>query len=276
MKQGEHDMSGASEPTRARTMAAQRHAPSAVRAERTPPVAVTARAAPSSCKTCTLRSICVVNPDALACSRQMDDLVLGYRHVKKGEALYRAGDAFSNLYAVRTGSYKKVAMLPDGREQVTGLYVSGELLGADGIATDRYASDIIALEDSSVCVMPFDLLALLSREVKAVQHNVFRMLSAELVRESHSLMRLGTMTADERVATFLLDLSRRWHARSYSPSLIVLRMTREETGSLLGLTLETVSRTLSRFQKQGLIEVQGKEVRILDFTGLNAVAQPTG
>jgi CRP/FNR family transcriptional regulator len=124
--------------------------------------------------------------------------------------------------------------------------------------------------------MPFDLLLLLSREVKAVQHNVFRMLSAELVRESHSMMRLGTMTADQRVAAFLLDLSRRWQARAYSPSVFVLRMTREETGSLLGLKLETVSRTLSRFQKQGLIEVEGKAVRILDFAGLNVFAQPSG
>jgi CRP/FNR family transcriptional regulator len=98
------------------------------------------------------------------------------------------------------------------------------------------------------------------------------MLSAELVRESNSMMLLGTMTADERVAAFLLDLSSRWQARSYSPSAFVLRMTREETGSFLGLKLETVSRTLSRFQKQGIIEVHGKEVRILDFTALNEVA----
>jgi len=203
----------------------------------------------------------------------MDDLILGYRHVKKGEALYRVGDAFGNLYAVRTGSYKKVTLLADGREQVTGFYVSGELLGADGISTDHYASDVIALEDSSVCVMPFDLLELLSREVKAVQHNVFRMLSADLVRESNALMLLGTMTADERVAAFLLDLSRRWQARSYSPNAFVLRMTREETGSFLGLKLETVSRTLSRFQKQGLIKVRGKEVDILDLDGLSEVAR---
>lgn len=268
-------MSGASEPGSARNPAAKRRATIAVPAQHEMHASAEASAARSSCKTCMLRSVCAVNPDELACSQQMDDLVLRYRQVKKGEALYRAGDAFSNLYAVRTGSYKKVAMLADGREQVIGLYVIGELLGADGIAGDRYASDVIALEDSSVCVMPFDLLVLLSREVKAVQHNVFRMLSAELVRESQSMMLLGTMTADERVAAFLLDLSRRWKERSYSPSAFALRMTREETGSFLGLTLETVSRTLSRFQKEGLIKVQGKDVRIVDFAGLSAIAQRT-
>jgi CRP/FNR family transcriptional regulator len=171
------------------------------------------------------------------------------------------------------GSFKKLTLLADGREQVTGFHVAGESLGADGIAAAHYASDAIALEDSSVCVMPFDLLELLSREVKAVQHHVFRMLSAQLVRESNATMLLGTMTADERVAAFLLDLSHRWQARSYSPSVFVLRMTREETGSNLGLKLETVSRTLSRFQKQGLIQVDGKEVRILDFAGLIAVTR---
>jgi CRP/FNR family transcriptional regulator len=171
------------------------------------------------------------------------------------------------------GSFKKLTLLADGREQVTGFHVAGESLGADGIAAAHYASDAIALEDSSVCVMPFDLLELLSREVKAVQHHVFRMLSAQLVRESNATMLLGTMTADERVAAFLLDLSHRWQARSYSPSVFVLRMTREETGSYLGLKLETVSRTLSRFQKQGLIQVDGKEVRILDFAGLIAVTR---
>jgi CRP/FNR family transcriptional regulator len=224
--------------------------------------------ASSACKTCSLRPVCAVNPDELACSQQMEDLVLGYRPVKKGEALFRVGDAFANLYAVRTGSFKKVTLLADGREQVTGFYVSGESLGADGIAAAQYASDVVALEDSSVCVMPFNLLELLSREVKAVQHHVFRMLSAQLVRETNSRILLGSMSAEERVAAFLLDLSRRWRARSYSPSAFTLRMTREEVGSMLGLKLETVSRTLSRFRAQGLIRIQGKEVRILDFERL--------
>jgi CRP/FNR family transcriptional regulator len=120
--------------------------------------------------------------------------------------------------------------------------------------------------------MPFELLELLSREVKAVQHHVYRMLSAEVVRDSGFMLLLGTMTADERVASFLLDLSRRWRQRAYSATQFMLRMTREETGSFLGLKLETVSRTLSRLQKRGLIAVQGKEVRILDFDGLTEVA----
>ncbi|GLU34349.1 Crp/Fnr family transcriptional regulator [Trinickia caryophylli] len=235
---------------------------------------VMARALPAmtnseSCKSCAMRQFCAMNPGELACTKEMDELVLGHRHVKKGEALYRVGDTFKNIYAVRTGSFKKLTLLSDGREQVTGFYLAGEPLGLDGISNGHYASDAIALEDSSVCVMPFELLELLSREVKAVLHHVYRLLSAEVVRESSLMMLLGTMTADERVASFLLDLSRRWQQRAYSPTQFVLRMTREETGSFLGIKLETVSRTLSRFQKDGLIEVNGKEVRILDLRRLH-------
>lgn len=209
-----------------------------------------------------------MTPEELESTDQMDELVHSYRHLKKGEALYRVGDSFKNLYAVRTGSFKKLSLLPDGREQVTGFFLAGEALGVDGISAGRYANDVIALEDSSVCVMPFEKLELLSREVGAVQHHLYRVLSAEVVRESGLMLLLGTMTADERVATFLLDLSRRWKQRAYSPTQFVLRMTREETGSFLGIKLETVSRTLSRFQKKGWISVKGKEVRILDFVGL--------
>jgi CRP/FNR family transcriptional regulator len=226
----------------------------------------------ASCKRCAMRPCCAVNPNELARTQQMDDLVLGYRNVKKGEALFRVGDTFRNVYAVRTGSFKRLTLLADGREQVTGFYLAGESLGVDGISSGQYASDTVALEDSTVCVMPFELLELLSREVKAVQHHVYRMLSAEVVRDSGFMLLLGTMTADERVASFLLDLSRRWRQRAYSATQFMLRMTREETGSFLGLKLETVSRTLSRLQKRGLIAVQGKEVRILDFDGLTEVA----
>ena len=221
-----------------------------------------------SCKACAMRPCCAVNPEVLACAQPMDDLTLGHRVVRKGEPLYRVGDKFRNIYAVRTGSFKKVSLLSDGREQVTGFYVAGEPLGLDGIFDGQYASDAVALEDSSVCIMPFELLELLGREVKAVSHHVYRMLSAEVVRENSQAMLLGTMTAEERVATFLVDMSRRWQERAYSPTKFVLRMTRREAGSFLGLKLETVSRTLSRLRQNKLIEVSGKEIRILDLDGL--------
>ena len=222
-----------------------------------------------SCKACPMDQFCAMNPE-FAVTKQMDELVLCHRPIRKGEALHRVGDAFKNLYAVRKGSFKKVSLLSDGREQVTGFYLAGELLGLDGISSGQYASDAIALEDSTVCIMPFELLELLSREVKTMSHHVYRMLSAEVVRDSNLMVLLGTMTADERVATFLLDLSHRLEDRASSSTELMLRMTREETGSFLGIKLETVSRTLSRFQKEGLIEVHGREVRIVNLDGLRA------
>jgi CRP/FNR family transcriptional regulator, anaerobic regulatory protein len=222
------------------------------------------------CKTCAIHQFCAMNPEEFAYAKQMDELVLCHRPIRKGEALHHVGDAFKNIYAVRKGSFKKVSLLSDGREQVTGFYLAGELLGLDGISSGQYASDAIALEDSTVCIMPFELLELLSREVKTMPHHVYRMLSAEVVRDNNLMVLLGTMTADERVATFLLDLSHRLEDRASSSTELVLRMTREETGSFLGIKLETVSRTLSRFQKEGLIEVHGREVRIVNLDGLRA------
>jgi CRP/FNR family transcriptional regulator len=218
-----------------------------------------------------MRQFCVLNPEDLGQTRQLDDLVLSYRNVKKGDVVYRSGDSFRNVYAVRTGSFKTVTLLADGREQVTGFFLAGEPLGVDGISSGRYASDAVALEDSTVCMMPFDLLELMCREVKAMQHHVHRMLSGEIVRESAIMMLLGTMTADERVATFLVDLSNRWRARGYSALQFVLRMKRDEIASYLGLKLETISRTLTKLQKRGLISVNGREIRILDRDGLTAV-----
>jgi len=213
--------------------------------------------------------------DAVAHAR-LNDAVQCVRIVRRGHALYRPGNTFGSIYAVRTGSFKTVVMHGEGHEQVTGFGIVGDTLGIDGIASGRHSCEAIALEDSSVCVMPFDLLEMLCREMKTIQHHVHRMLSAEIVRESTLMMLLGTMTAEQRVATFLADLSRRWQARGYSAAAFTLKMTRQEIGSYLGLKLETVSRTLSKLQGRGLIDVHGKDLRILDFDGLRKSATAGG
>jgi CRP/FNR family transcriptional regulator, anaerobic regulatory protein len=247
------------------------HAQSAQGTLRTPPGMMSG----DSCKSCAMRQFCVMNPFEFAHTQRMDERVVCQRPIRKGEALYRVGDAFKNLYAVRTGSFKKVSLLADGRVQVTGFYLAGEPLGLDGISTGRCASDAIALEDSTVCIMPFEVLEQLSREVKTVSQHVYRVLSTEVVRDGNLMMMLGTMTAEERVATFLLDISRRLQSRAFTSIEFVLRMSREEMGSFLGIKLETVSRTLSRFQKEGLLEVHGKGVRIVDLEGLRAAGHET-
>ncbi|KXU83613.1 Crp/Fnr family transcriptional regulator [Caballeronia megalochromosomata] len=202
---------------------------------------------------------------------RLDAIICSTRPVRRGETLYRCGDPFQSLYAVRSGCFKTVVMHREGHEQVTGFHLAGDALGLDGVSADHHACDAIALEDSVVCIIPFDLLELLCREVRAIQHHVHRMMCGEIVRESSLMMLLGTMTAEQRVAAFLLNLSTRMKARGYSPAQFVLRMTREEIGSYLGLKIETVSRMFSRLQKAGVIDARGRDVRILDQARLEEV-----
>jgi CRP/FNR family transcriptional regulator len=220
------------------------------------------------CSTCSMARICM--PPDLSASEfeRLDSIVCARRNVKRGETLYRAGDAFASVYAVRTGCFKTVVMHRDGQEQVTGFHLAGDALGLDGVCSDKHGCDAIALEDSVVCIIPFDLLELLCREVKTMQHHVHRLMSGEIVRESGLMMMLGTMTAEQRVAAFLLNLSTRMKTRGYSCESFVLRMTREEIGSYLGLKLETVSRMFSKLQKAGIVDARGKEIRILDHAKL--------
>jgi CRP/FNR family transcriptional regulator, anaerobic regulatory protein len=223
------------------------------------------------CSNCALRQICMPSDLSAGDLVKLDTIISSSRAVKRGEALYRAGDPFQSIYAVRAGSFKTVVIHRDGREQVTGFHIPGEPLGMDGISIEIHTCDAIALEDSSICIIPFHLLELLCRELKVMQHHVHKMMSGEIVRESGLMMMLGNMSADERVAAFLLNISTRLAVRGYSPLEFNLRMTRDEMGSYLGMTLETVSRMFSKFQKQRLIEAQGKKIRILDIDGLKLV-----
>ncbi|MDQ5943171.1 MAG: family transcriptional regulator, anaerobic regulatory protein [Pseudomonadota bacterium] len=195
-------------------------------------------------------------------------MVSARRRLKRGEHLYRAGEEFNSIYAIRSGFFKTDVLLEDGREQVTGFQMTGELLGLDGISTEQHSCNAVALEDSEVCTIPFSNLEGLSREIKTLQHHFHKVMSREIVRDHGVMMLLGTMRAEERLAAFLLNLSQRFTARGYSPAEFYLRMTREEIGSYLGLKLETVSRAFSRFQEEGLIAVQQKHIRILNITGL--------
>jgi CRP/FNR family transcriptional regulator len=220
------------------------------------------------CSSCSLRELCLPMGLSHEEIEHLDSLVYTRKRVKRGENLYGAGDSFSSLYAVRSGFFKTNVILEDGRDQVTGFHMPGEILGLDGIGTDRHTCNALALEDGEVCVIPFARLEELSREVRNLQHQFHKVMSREIVRDQGIMMLLGTMRAEERLAAFLINLSQRFVARGYSPSEFHLRMTREEIGSYLGLKLETVSRIFSRFQEQGLVSVQQKHIRILDTAGL--------
>ncbi|MFG6449456.1 fumarate/nitrate reduction transcriptional regulator Fnr [Roseateles sp. BYS180W] len=224
-----------------------------------------------ACSSCNLRELCL--PVGLTHSdiERLDRLVATRRNVARGDTLFRTGDSFQSLYAVRTGFFKTCVSAEDGRDQVTGFQMAGELLGLDGISSDRHACDAVALEDSQVCVIPYGQLEVLSREFTDLQHQFHKIMSREIVRDHGVMLLLGSMRAEERLAAFLLNLTQRLRARGFSASSLVLRMTREEIGSYLGLKLETVSRTFSKFQEDGLLEVKQRQIRIVSQDGLQAL-----
>ena len=221
-----------------------------------------------ACSNCSLRELCMpigMNAGELA---RVDELVVKRPAVKRGRSLFHAGEKFTSLYAIRSGFFKTCVTSEDGRDQVTGFQMAGEIMGLDGVVGELHTCDAIALEDSEVCVLPFERMEEISREVKALQHHVHKIMSGEIVREHGVMQLLGSMKAEERLAAFLLNLVQRLHARGFSQSELILRMTREEIGSYLGLKLETVSRTFSKFVEDGIVEVKQRHVRILNAEAL--------
>ncbi|MEK7737134.1 MAG: fumarate/nitrate reduction transcriptional regulator Fnr [Pseudomonadota bacterium] len=222
----------------------------------------------AACSQCNLRELCLPYGLSEQEIEQLDSAVGARRRIKRQQHLYRAGETFEAIYAIRSGFFKTDVLLEDGRNQVTGFQMAGEILGMDGISGESHSCNSVALEDSEVCVIPFSQLELLTREIKTLQHHFHKVMSREIVRDHGVMMLLGTMRAEERLAAFLLNLSQRFTARGYSATEFHLRMTRDEIGSYLGLKLETVSRAFSHFQEAGLISVQQKHIVILDQAGL--------
>jgi CRP/FNR family transcriptional regulator, anaerobic regulatory protein len=220
------------------------------------------------CSTCHLRDLCLpcgmTEPDV----NRLDSLMFARRRILAGQTLYRDGDRFQFIYAVRAGTLKSGLILADGREQVSGFHIAGELVGLDGVAQGRHASTAIALEDTEICAIPYAHLTDLATGATGVHHVISRLMSREILREGSLMMLLGSMSADERLAAFLLNLSQRFGARGYSEREFHLRMSRAEIGSYLGMKLETVSRTFTALQQEGLLEVDKRHIRILDLEGL--------
>jgi CRP/FNR family transcriptional regulator len=224
-----------------------------------------------ACSNCNLRELCMplgLNESEM---ERVDEVVATRRKVSRGDNLFRNGDKFNALYAIRTGFFKTRISAEDGRDQVTGFQMAGEIIGLDGIVSDHHTCDAVALEDAEVCVMPFDRIEELSREITSLQRHVHKIMSREIVRENGVMLLLGSMRAEERLAAFLLNLVQRLHARGFSQSELILRMTREEIGSYLGLKLETVSRTFSKFVEDGIVEVKQRHVRILNADALKLI-----
>ncbi len=222
----------------------------------------------TTCSSCHLKDICLPSGMTALDLGRLDGLMFGRRRLKEGEALFHEGDGFQFLYAIRSGTFKSSLTARDGREQVTGFGMAGELLGLDGLAQGKHASTASALEDAEICAIPYAPLSELAAGSTGLQQVMSRLMSREIVREHSLMMLLGSMNAEERLAAFLLNISQRMKARGYSASEFHLRMSRAEIGSYLGMKLETVSRTFSGLQHQKLLEVDKKHVRLIDLEGL--------
>ena len=230
----------------------------------------------AACKDCTLRELCLPlglsEPDLSA----LDKVIKRRRTLKKGELLYRYGDPLRSLYAIRSGTLKTTGLIEDGRAQVTGFYLPGELLGIDAINTDLHPCSAEALETSEVCEIPFAELEGLAQKVPGLQHQLLRVMSREIVRDEGMLMMLGRMSAEERLASCLMSFSRRLARLGDTAVEFKLSMSRQDLGDYLGLALETVSRLLSRFQDDGLISVNGRQIVLRDTDRLRSMAAGNG
>jgi len=226
---------------------------------------------PNDCAQCSSRRFCMPDDLDFGDAPGLKGVFGNYRKVRQGEAIFHAGEPFRNLYVGKVGSYKTVAIDREGREQVIGFPIAGEFMGLDGIGTGFHAFDAIALEDSTVCSVSFKALTATAERNLNLSNHLHRVMSRELVRESAMLMMIGRMSAIQRLVAFLLDLSKRYGERGYSMHEFNLRMTRDEIGCHLGLTLETVSRGFSKLNALRLIKCLGKSVSITDMAGLEQI-----
>lgn len=221
------------------------------------------------CSTCMMGSVCL--PVGMPANEvaQLDDLVKERLRVEKGQPLFEHGTPLDALFGLRTGSIKTQIIEASGQQQITGFFLPGEIVGLDGMMDGIHSSTAVAMEDSEVCVVKLGDIDEISRYVPSLQHQVRRLMSKEIARSHQVLVALGSMRSEQRLAAFLINLSQRLTALGYSSTEFIMRMSREEIGNYLGLTLETVSRLFSRFARDGVIRVSQREIKILDMVALN-------
>lgn len=221
------------------------------------------------CSTCMMGNVCL--PVGMPSNEvaQLDELVKERLRIEKGQPLFQYGTTLDALFGLRTGSIKTQIVEASGQQQITGFFLPGEIVGLDGMLEGIHSSTAIAMEDSEVCVVKLDDIDEISRYVPSLQHQVRRLMSKEIARSHQVLLALGSMRSEQRLAAFLINLSQRLSALGYSSTDFIMRMSREEIGNYLGLTLETVSRLFSRFARDGVIRVSQREIKILDMIALN-------
>jgi CRP/FNR family transcriptional regulator len=224
-----------------------------------------------ACRNCTLFQLCLPiglsEPDLA----RLEQIIKTKRYARRGDYIFRSGDPFRAIYAVKAGSVKTVTIAEDGREQVTGFHLPGELFGLDAIAANKHGASARALERTTLCEIPFASLEHFGEEVPTILRQMLRIMSREIERD-HTLAHLGNRSAEERLAAFLISISNRYRERGFAGKEFHLTMSRSDIGNYLGLAVETVSRLFTRFQQEELLIARSKHIRLLDVQGLNDIA----
>jgi CRP/FNR family transcriptional regulator len=222
------------------------------------------------CETCNVRRLCLPGGLDERSKPLLDGLLIGRRRLRKGQKLFRAGDPFLSLYAVRFGTFKTSLPLPDGGEHVSAFHLPGDIMGFDGAADGRHRTTTTALESAEACPIPFAQLMEACAGSADLRKRVAQLMGAQLVREYRTTQLVARHLSEARVAGFLLLVSGWMRERGYSPLEFHLRMSRAEIGSYLGTSLETVSRALSLFARRGFIRVHSRQIELVDEEGLRA------
>ncbi len=225
-----------------------------------------------SCLACSLSQLCLPRGLNKADFAKVAAIVERERPLEKGEPLFKLGQPFKSLYAVRTGSVKVYLPTNDGGEQIVGFHMPGELLGFDAMGHDEHTCTAVALEDSSVCELPYAQLHKIAKQVPGLSEHFMTLMSNEIADEHKMMLMLGKKSAEERTAIFLLSLSARFSQRGFSPNQFNLTMSRLDMGNYLGLAVETISRCVSHMQDEKIIEADRKYIHILDMPRLRAMA----
>jgi len=228
---------------------------------------------PITCNDCGIYGLCrEVNGSDVDLSLP-ETIVKNRRLVERGELLYRTNEPVRTIYAIRTGSVKTYVLTSNGRMQITGFHIPGELLGLGAIAATYFTTEAMALETTMVCEVPIDVLEVYSKEIPSIRQQMLKILSREILNNQELMLLLGKKSADERLATFLLSISQRFRRRRYSPTEFNLSMSRSDIGNYLGITEETVSRVFTRFQNEGLLATDRRQVQLLDLDRLDNIAR---
>lgn len=228
---------------------------------------------PVACKDCGVYQLCLPMGLNQADTSLLDSIVKRKQVYKRGEVLYRIGQSFEYIYAIRSGSVKSYIFTDDGRVQITGFHIAGELIGLNDIDSKVYSCEARALETTSVCEVSIEKFQELVERIPAIQYQMLKIMSGEIRQNQELMLLLGKKSAEERLATYLLGLSRRFEKRNYSPIQFNLSMSRSDIGNYLGLAEETVCRVLARFQDEGLITTQRRQIHINDLVKLRSIAR---